>query len=1512
MVLRLCFFLVVLLCAPFPVDLLTAQTVALGRFVHADYERNDPVASDAIIDQLLVRLEAGTEYKFVERAEVDRMLAERALSLDALGRSDGAARAGRLLPADLILSGTFFGVPGRSQAVLLEAVEPARAEVVARVRVELEGALERGHLVPLSRVNLDRIAVAAGPLLAEARGEVAKRPAQVLLKLLALPNQSGDASWDDMADRLEDALAQKTRASPAQWMLRTHRPDAATPENELRLLGLAEADPAAWDQLADHYFWGVIEPAAKGLQLRINLWDGSTPPTQLIFPVPRGTGAVDLLVADVSDAILSATREPSRLTRPLAIEDSPRVVLADMLLNEAKLVAVDILKSSEVTAPGAVAGPVKEAQRLAAAAVFFYPSRYESWDYLAALRTWEVKLYQGNTRLIHRTAALDFSMSLFPRFLVDTAGKIRCGMIEGQDARSSLRHFEAVLTQAKENYADIHQVDLLLRLRDRLLASRAVQLEETAKTLTFAAAGQEDSYRMAVAMVLEYAFDADLEPARTKRLIAQLWPRLKIATFVFDAWVPAGDKFSGIESRVRDFLLDQKRFDEARALAVLSPDELVQALALPPPPGSSAASELGNIKDYTETLLRARTRSGFHLGKMKLYQTPFSIFRFWRQCLKYTLKEQSLKFADARTGMPVLLRRPVPVAEVDLLKDAEAAYAFWRQRAESTLRGRSVNPPDARTEIPGLLRGPVSEGVIEENQSLDRYYAEARTKHAATLLASYDKDATEGYPPEVIGRLRTRVKAWLAATPAERLKTLSEQPGATEGVRRAAFNAQESLMWVSPHYLNITDITQDFKVAAERDDLPSLEYMINCGAPVEAAGSAFLRAIQTHHWPAVEYLLDKGYNPAAPWPINDSRWGDGPDSYGALALAAAAAQGRADLMDRILAYGVKFQPGSKVATADRLGTSDQVSSGKLLRASARSAADVHSPTVDYIQSVINSRDLSMLQTLLASGTMPHRYISPASNFHGSASEIARWHLQSTDVLTAIDYAAQLDWGEGVEAMMAAPSLNAEAAFERWPYARAKNPAIRAMLLRASLQLDPAASVPGIDLACAIAADDVTAVAAAWKNPVARRFRPRFGQSPLAFAIVEKHPAVARYLVEHGASLDDFDERGSTPLAHAAILGDVGIIRYLVAKGASIDLQRGNGAPPLYYALCERNEAAALALLELGASAVEPPSLPDLDPLSCATLKDLPKVVDRLLARGANPRSIHAGMSIFFPAARSNNPDLIQRFVDLGCDLSQRSAQGWTPLVSAVRWGAPASTAKLLDLGLSDPLAADVIVSLNRGWNLRFGPHPDELKTLHYKPDYHRCLEIMDERGQVTASPQAQERIFWGDFINKTKAEVAEFLKKGGDVNFRAGPATPLQRAASVRTFVSHQVGNTVGRVDWVLFLLEHGADVEATGQDWADTPLALGLANPEVVGVLLEHKAKTDRRTIYGLSILALAIGDRQTLPATVRLLLDHGALIDEEARECFEHLKATQPERIPLLTAVLTPQQLSRLRGGF
>jgi hypothetical protein len=80
--------------AAFPLSA-KAEIVALGSFEHADFERNDPATSDALVTAIQAGLDAKARWKFVERAEMERIFTEIGLSRRGLTASDSAARIGK-------------------------------------------------------------------------------------------------------------------------------------------------------------------------------------------------------------------------------------------------------------------------------------------------------------------------------------------------------------------------------------------------------------------------------------------------------------------------------------------------------------------------------------------------------------------------------------------------------------------------------------------------------------------------------------------------------------------------------------------------------------------------------------------------------------------------------------------------------------------------------------------------------------------------------------------------------------------------------------------------------------------------------------------------------------------------------------------------------------------------------------------------------------------------------------------------------------------------------------------------------------------------------------------------------------------------------------------------------------------------------------------------------------------------------------------------------------------------
>jgi hypothetical protein len=74
-----------------------------------------------------------------------------------------------------------------------------------------------------------------------------------------------------------------------------------------------------------------------------------------------------------------------------------------------------------------------------------------------------------------------------------------------------------------------------------------------------------------------------------------------------------------------------------------------------------------------------------------------------------------------------------------------------------------------------------------------------------------------------------------------------------------------------------------------------------------------------------------------------------------------------------------------------------------------------------------------------------------------------------------------------------------------------------------------------------------------------------GWPPLAYACLEGHVDVARYLIEHGADVNGRAVNGATPLMLAARSGQIEIAKLLIDKGADIDARNDSGLTAMVWA-----------------------------------------------------------------------------------------------------------------------------------------------------------------------------------------------------------------------------------------------------------------------------------------------------------------------------------------------------------
>ncbi|XP_042870324.1 ankyrin repeat domain-containing protein 39-like [Penaeus japonicus] len=93
----------------------------------------------------------------------------------------------------------------------------------------------------------------------------------------------------------------------------------------------------------------------------------------------------------------------------------------------------------------------------------------------------------------------------------------------------------------------------------------------------------------------------------------------------------------------------------------------------------------------------------------------------------------------------------------------------------------------------------------------------------------------------------------------------------------------------------------------------------------------------------------------------------------------------------------------------------------------------------------------------------------------------------------------------------------------------------------------------------------------------------FGRTPLHFASVNGHNAVAETLLEKGGEVNAKDDEGWTAMHRAAWMGHTAVLEVLREGGADVDAADGEGDTPLHKAASKGHLLAIFMLTNFGAS-----------------------------------------------------------------------------------------------------------------------------------------------------------------------------------------------------------------------------------------------------------------------------------------------------------------------------------------
>jgi len=174
-------------------------------------------------------------------------------------------------------------------------------------------------------------------------------------------------------------------------------------------------------------------------------------------------------------------------------------------------------------------------------------------------------------------------------------------------------------------------------------------------------------------------------------------------------------------------------------------------------------------------------------------------------------------------------------------------------------------------------------------------------------------------------------------------------------------------------------------------------------------------------------------------------------------------------------------------------------------------------------------------------------------------------------------------------------------------------------------------------------------------------------------------ALARQLLQDGASLQARDRFGAMALSRAAKAGQAEIVGLFLEHGAPIDARDLDGSTALYLA-AENNKREAVATLISHGADVNLPGRSGIAPLAAAAYSGRADLVGLLLDHGADINAVDGtGKSAICYAAGRGFPDVVRLLLDRGVDPNLRYGNDLTALMWATGYSEEAGTSDVEEI-----------------------------------------------------------------------------------------------------------------------------------------------------------------------------------------------------------------------------------------
>jgi ankyrin len=286
-----------------------------------------------------------------------------------------------------------------------------------------------------------------------------------------------------------------------------------------------------------------------------------------------------------------------------------------------------------------------------------------------------------------------------------------------------------------------------------------------------------------------------------------------------------------------------------------------------------------------------------------------------------------------------------------------------------------------------------------------------------------------------------------------------------------------------------------------------------------------------------------------------------------------------------------------------------------------------------------------------------------------------------------------------------------------------------------------------------------------------------------------------------------------PLADAAKKADWNAVRVLLEQGADANVRQGDGTTTLHWAAYWDSRASAELLIRAGADVNAANDL-GVTPLWVASENGSAAMVERLLQAGANPNGalLLSGETPLMTAARTGNADVVGRLIAKGADVNAKErGRAQTALMWAV-------AQRHVDV-------VKVLLAHDADVHARSNVWTEVVKTTRDTANAGRMCQPRADCYIIDIQQGGYTPLLFAARVGDL-ASAKLLLGAGADVNDTA----PYGTSATV-------VAAHSGHGDVATFLLEKGADPNASGAGYTPLHAAILHKDANLVGALLAHGA---------------------------------------------------------------------------